>query len=67
MNINNGTENKTSENKRIESFEGKTLHPSLDIREDTLILGFRYRATLKDEKEICWRLKEKRFPKYDYC
>ena len=42
----------TKENKRIESFEGKILHPSLDVREGALILGFRYRATPKDEKEV---------------
>ena len=37
---------------KLESFEGKILHPSLDIQDGILCLGFRYRIKLREEKEI---------------
>lgn len=37
---------------KIESFEGKILHPSLDIKDGFLVLGFRYRASVDEEKNI---------------
>jgi hypothetical protein len=37
---------------KIESLEGKILHPSLDMRDDFLVLGFRYRASMEGEKNI---------------
>lgn len=36
----------------IKGFEGEFLHPSLDIKGDLLILGFRYIAKNREEKEI---------------
>ena len=35
---------------KIEGFEGRTLHPSLDVKDGILILGFRYRATVEQEE-----------------
>ena len=37
---------------KIESFEGKILHPSLDVKDSILVLGFRYRASLSEENNI---------------
>lgn len=42
----------TEEDKKIVNYEGKFLHPSLDVREDVLALGFRYRAELQKEKNL---------------
>lgn len=36
----------------IEGFDGEMLHPSLDIKDGILILGFRYRAKTREEKEL---------------
>jgi hypothetical protein len=36
----------------IQGFEGELMHPSLDIKNNVLVLGFRYRANEKDEKKI---------------
>lgn len=37
---------------KVESFEGRILHPSLDILGDILVLGFRYRVSLKEYQNI---------------
>lgn len=37
---------------KIEAFDGELLHPSLDIKNGILTLGFRYRVKPKEEKEI---------------
>ena len=37
---------------QLEVFEGEILHPSLDIKNPVLVLGFRYRAKAQEEKEI---------------
>lgn len=34
------------------AFDGEMLHPSLDIKDGVLVMGFRYRSSPKDEKEI---------------
>src|SRR3989344_5313805 len=36
----------------IKGFEGEILHPSLDMKSDVLVLGFRQRVTLKKEKNL---------------
>lgn len=41
-----------NQHQKIEGFGGELLHPSLDIKDNILILGFRYRATADGEKEI---------------
>lgn len=38
--------------KQEEIFDGEMLHPSLDIRDDLLVIGFRYRSKPNEEKEI---------------
>lgn len=44
---------KENENKaQFEVFDGELLHPSLDIKNAVLCLGFRYRAKAQEEKEI---------------
>lgn len=42
----------TFEQNRFESFDGELLHPSLDIKNEILSLGFRYRTKTREEKEI---------------
>ncbi|HRZ29474.1 MAG TPA: hypothetical protein P5052_01685 [Candidatus Paceibacterota bacterium] len=37
---------------QIEVFDGEFLHPSLDIKDNTLTLGFRYRSKSREEKNI---------------
>ena len=37
---------------KFTAFDGELLHPSLDIKDGVLVIGFRYRATQKEEKEI---------------
>jgi hypothetical protein len=39
-------------NIEFEPFDGNNLHPSLDIQNDLVMLGFRYRAKENEEKEI---------------
>jgi len=39
-------------NNQFSAFDGKLLHPSLDIRDGLLCLGFRYRAQYQEEREI---------------
>lgn len=45
---------KTTENKThfIEVFDGEMLHPSLDIKNGILVLGFRYRVKADEEKDM---------------
>jgi hypothetical protein len=45
-------EKEESKNNQFESFDGEVLHPSLDIKNGVLSLGFRYRANPDEEKEI---------------
>jgi len=42
---------KQEENK-IEVFNGEFLHPSLDIKDNILTVGFRYRSKPNEEKNI---------------
>ncbi len=37
---------------QIEVFDGEFLHPSLDIKDNILTLGFRYRSKSREEKNI---------------
>src|SRR3989344_6384848 len=37
---------------KFESFDGELLHPSLDIKNGVLVLGFRYLAKQKEERAI---------------
>lgn len=37
--------------KTLDVFNGETLHPSLDIKDDVLCFGFRYRAANREDKE----------------
>ena len=39
-------------NDKIEGFNGVLLHPSLDIKDGLLVLGFRYRLSSKEEKNV---------------
>ena len=41
-----------NENQQIEGFDGEILHPSLDIKDGILILGFRYKAKNGKEEDI---------------
>jgi hypothetical protein len=43
---------KEEKDKKLESYEGKILHPSLDIKGQILVLGFRYRAKPQEERDI---------------
>lgn len=45
--------NKKIEDIEFEPFEGKNLHPSLDIQDGLAVLGFRYRNKDNEEQEIC--------------
>ncbi len=36
----------------IKEFDGEILHPSLDIKNDILVIGFRYRAKQDEEQEL---------------
>jgi hypothetical protein len=36
---------------KIEGFDGRMLHPSLDMKDGILILGFRHRATVAEDRE----------------
>lgn len=37
---------------KFTTFDGDLLHPSLDIKDGVLVIGFRYRVSQKEEKEI---------------
>lgn len=37
---------------QIEAFDGEILHPSLDIKDNILTLGFRYCSKSREEKNI---------------
>lgn len=52
MELPNITIKESENNTQLEIFDGELLHPSLDIKNGVLCLGFRYRSTQKDEKEI---------------
>lgn len=39
-------------NKKIEGFEGEMLHPSLDMKENLLVLGFRYKTKTGEEQDL---------------
>ena len=43
---------KKQEEDSFEIFNGQFLHPSLDIKDDILTIGFRYRAKLHEERNI---------------
>jgi len=45
-------EEEAQEENKFEIFDGELLHPSLDVRNGVLVIGFRYRSTSKAEKEI---------------
>jgi len=40
------------QNITIKEFDGEMLHPSLDIKNDILVLGFRYRVKPDEEQEL---------------
>ena len=40
------------QNITIKEFDGEMLHPSLDIKNDILVLGFCYRAKPDEEQEL---------------
>jgi len=42
----------TNNDNKIEMFNGESLHPSLDIKDGILVIGFRYRSKQYEEKEI---------------
>jgi len=42
----------SQDNNRLEVFDGEFLHPSLDIKDNILTLGFRYRSKSREEKNI---------------
>jgi hypothetical protein len=52
MELQNITMNKTETENQFEAFDGELLHPSLDIKNDVLSIGFRYRSKPQEEKEI---------------
>lgn len=52
MELSNTTIKETNNTAQFETFDGELLHPSLDIKNGVLVLGFRYRATAQQEKEI---------------
>src|SRR3989344_1282890 len=39
-------------NYQFETFDGELMHPSLDIKDGVLALGFRYRTKPQEEKDI---------------
>ena len=39
-------------NNQLEVFDGELLHPSLDIKDGILVIGFRYRSKPNEEKDI---------------
>ena len=49
---------KTNKNNKIEGFEGEFLHPSIDIKNDILVLGFRYRSKSGDDKDLILVVKD---------
>lgn len=46
------TNKEQRKNNEFEAFDGELLHPSLDIKGDILVLGFRYHSKPQEEKEI---------------
>src|SRR3989344_397130 len=46
------SQNEPGKENQLEVFDGELLHPSLDIKDGILAIGFRYRSTLKEEKEV---------------
>ena len=48
----NGHENEEQTGAKLTAFDGELLHPSLDIKNEVLVIGFRYRSSPKEEKEI---------------
>ena len=46
------------QNITIKEFDGEMLHPSLDIKNDILVLGFRYRAKPDEEQELFLTVKK---------
>jgi len=50
--LNTITNKEPEQENQIEAFDGELLHPSLDVKNGVLVLGFRYRAKPQEEKEI---------------
>jgi len=42
----------SQDNKQIEYFDGVFFHPSLDIKDNILVIGFRYRSGPQEDKNI---------------
>lgn len=42
----------TENNESFEIFDGEIVHPSLDIKNGVMVLGFRYRAKADEEKDM---------------
>ena len=41
-----------SKSSRIEGFDGILLHPSLDVKDGIMVLGFRYKAKPSEDKDL---------------
>lgn len=52
MQSQNTTNEKTEQENQFEAFDGELVHPSLDIKNGVLVLGFRYRSKQTEEKDI---------------
>lgn len=50
--INQEITDESEKNNQFEVFDGEFLHPSLDIKNGVLTIGFRYRAKSQEEKEV---------------
>ena len=46
------SQNEPKEGNQLEVFDGELLHPSLDIKDGILTVGFRYRSKPQEEKEV---------------
>lgn len=59
----------TSENSPIDYFEGRAFHPSLDMKDDILVIGFRIKPRIDEEENLfliacggnTWITRESRF------
>ena len=46
------SQNEPGKENQLEVFDGELLHPSLDIKDGILTVGFRYRSKPQEEKEV---------------
>lgn len=52
MKLPNITIKEPKQDNQLEAFDGELLHPSLDIKNGILVLGFRYRVKPQEEKDL---------------